>query len=149
METKIPKARVALSRYRYGKITKRLRDAAQWINSNNKLIRSSELEFFLPASIYNKLSPDEADFLEEETHDRRQHFWEHPELSEVEESGPSPQLNRYNSGRIVWKAFQKALGSLDNSMGTFNHLIGRFIYESGNYDEKKFIKVIKSYVKDC
>lgn len=72
----IPRARVKISEYRYGNITKRLRDAAKWINSNNRLIRSSEIEYFLPKKIYNKLSTDEADFLEEQTYERRHYFLE-------------------------------------------------------------------------
>ena len=52
------------------------------------------------------------------------------------------------NGQRVWGAFQKALRPYDNSMGSFNHLIGRWIYENGNYDEKEFVKKIKSYLKE-
>lgn len=71
----IPRARVNISEYRYGKITKRLRQAAQWINSNNRKINCFELELCLPSFIYNKLYPEEFDFLEEQTYDRRMYFW--------------------------------------------------------------------------
>jgi hypothetical protein len=71
---KIPRARVNISEFPYGRISAALRKAAKWINSNNRKIKCSALEFCLPASIYGKLSTDEFDFLEEQTFDRREYF---------------------------------------------------------------------------
>lgn len=71
----IPRAKIRISEYSYGRITKKLKNAINWVNSNNSKINNFELEFCLPKSIYNCLSSDEFDFLEEQTYDRREYFW--------------------------------------------------------------------------
>lgn len=50
----------------------------------------------------------------------------------------------------IWDRFQETIerNGNDNSMGDYNYLIGRYLYESGNYDEKEFINAIKKYLKE-
>lgn len=72
----VPKARVNISEFPYGRVTKRLRNAAIWINKNNRKINGPNLEFYLPNNIYRKLSPDEFDFLQDQTVIRRMYFWD-------------------------------------------------------------------------
>ena len=71
----IPRARVNISEYKYGRVYKKLRNAANWINSNNSKIDCPNLEACLPDSIYRLLSPDEFDFLDQQTYGRRMYFW--------------------------------------------------------------------------
>lgn len=78
MKNNIPTVRVNISEYPYGKVTKALREAAKWVNANNKLINCHPIEGFLPDKIYSKLSTDEADFIEEQTWERREYFWNNP-----------------------------------------------------------------------
>jgi len=52
------------------------------------------------------------------------------------------------AGKKVWEVFQKAIKKYDNSMGDFNYLIGRYIYENGDYDEKEFAQKIRSYLRE-
>jgi len=72
----IPRARVKISEYPYGRVNKRLKQAAEWINSNNRKIDCSELAYCLPKSIYNKLDTDEFYFLQTQTVERRMWLWE-------------------------------------------------------------------------
>ena len=72
----IPKARVNISEFSYGRITAGLRRTAIWINKNNKKINSPNLEYCLPDNIYRELSPDEFDFIEAQTCERRMYFWD-------------------------------------------------------------------------
>lgn len=58
--------------YRYGKITKRLSGAINWINSHFFDERRIEIFDFprywgMPKTISNKLSPDEVDYIQEIT----------------------------------------------------------------------------------
>lgn len=50
-------------------------------------------------------------------------------------------------GEAVWELFQDTLKRRDNSMGDYNNYIGRFIFESGSFDAKQFVKSIKKYMK--
>lgn len=81
-KSKIPKARVNVSEYSYGRISKALRNAAKWINSNNRKFIYSEIDQYLPKSLYSRLSPDEADFIDSQTQARRDYFWEKLSLGE-------------------------------------------------------------------
>jgi len=75
----IPRARVNISQYPYGRIRACVRRAAEWINSHNREIRSSELEQFLPTRFYKQLRCEEAYFLGDQTAARRMHFWHNPD----------------------------------------------------------------------
>ena len=70
-----PRARVKISKYPYGRVSKALRNAAAWINSNNSKIDCANLDACLPKGIYSRLYPEEFHFLEEQTFDRRDWFW--------------------------------------------------------------------------
>jgi hypothetical protein len=59
-----------------------LRDAAEWINRNNARIDCANLDACLPDRIYKKLMPEEFDFLEEQTWERRDWFWHYGECDE-------------------------------------------------------------------
>ena len=69
-----PRVKIEISDYRYGKVYKRLRNAVEWINSNNAKIDCPNLEVCLPKRIYNKLMPEEWHFLLQQTSDRRDWF---------------------------------------------------------------------------
>jgi len=49
----------------------------------------------------------------------------------------------------VWDKFQETINQagFDNSMGDYNYLIGRYIFERTDYDEAEFIKNIAKYVE--
>lgn len=68
---------VRLSEYQYGKVYKRLKKAAHWINTHRRWIKAQKpIDWFdypdywgMPKSISYKLSSDEVDFIQSETHE--------------------------------------------------------------------------------
>jgi hypothetical protein len=84
MSNKLPTCpRIKISEYEYGRITKRLRSAVDWINQNRTAIRKNILDekinvefdfddyWGMPKSIANNLSCDEVDFIQDQVGD----FW--------------------------------------------------------------------------
>jgi hypothetical protein len=50
-------------------------------------------------------------------------------------------------GEAIWELFCNTI-TYDNSMGDYNNYIGRYIFESGYFDAKEFVKAIKKYMKE-
>jgi len=74
LNKKLPTVKINVNDFPYGKVTAALRKAVEWLNANNNRIIFAAIEAFLPKSIYNKLSPDEADFIEERTYEVREYY---------------------------------------------------------------------------
>lgn len=49
----------------------------------------------------------------------------------------------------VWDKFQETIdrAGFDNSMGDWNYLLGRYIFENTAYNEEEFIHIISKYVE--
>lgn len=49
----------------------------------------------------------------------------------------------------VWDKFQETINQegFDNSMGDWNYLIGRYIFENTKYNEEEFTNTIGQYLK--
>jgi len=63
---------IKISTFPYGRITKRLRRSVQWLNrSMNKISKSEEYPDYwnLPRSLSDYLTPDEVDWIQEETYE--------------------------------------------------------------------------------
>jgi hypothetical protein len=74
----------------------------------------------------------------------------HKEWYERSEYRKKKLLTPEDCWERVWNKFQEIIerSELDNSTGDYNYLIGRFIFESGSYDEEIFVKTIKRYLKE-
>lgn len=70
--------KIKLSSYPYGRITKRLEHAVEWLNSHPFKISNSDYEFDypeycdMPKALYQNLSSDEVDFIQEQLYDINQ-----------------------------------------------------------------------------
>lgn len=86
---------VKFSEYPYGRITKRLKNASQWINSHRRCIKKNGFnDFFdypeywgMPRNISSTLSPDEVDFLQGQTYDwAMKYVWNKTEVTKEDKS---------------------------------------------------------------
>jgi len=106
---KTPKLHICLSNYAYGKVTKRLRNAVQWIHSNkSKIFKdilqeniSQEFDFDdywgMPKNICNQLSTDEVDFIQEEVGDFRDEINNVITYKEADEEKKENKYKRYKT----------------------------------------------------
>lgn len=67
---------IDITQYTYGKASRVLQAAVAWLNQNKELIHRDEVDYFdspnywdMPRQIADKLSPEEVDFIEQETYD--------------------------------------------------------------------------------